>query len=65
VALYLKLNITSNWFEILKYITPEFYEKLEDRRKEIGFLLYQLMNSLKRTQMIQRTDKIQRYEKVV
>jgi four helix bundle protein len=44
----------------LEYITPQLYEELEDKRKEIGFLLYKLINSLKETQMIQRTDKIKR-----
>jgi four helix bundle protein len=34
----------------LGYLTADMYEKLENQRREIGFLLYQLMNSLKRTQ---------------
>jgi four helix bundle protein len=34
----------------LGYLAADMYEKLENQRREIGFLLYQLMNSLKRTQ---------------
>jgi four helix bundle protein len=34
----------------LGYFSADMHEKLENQRREIGFLLYQLMNSLKRTQ---------------
>jgi four helix bundle protein len=34
----------------LGYISPGLYEKLENQRREIGFLLFQLINSLRRTQ---------------
>ena len=34
----------------LGYFSAEIYDKLENQRREIGFLLYQLMNSLRRTQ---------------
>lgn len=33
----------------LGYISSNLYEKLENQRREIGFLLFQLINSLKRT----------------
>jgi len=33
----------------LGYFSADMYEKLENQRKEIGFLLYRLINSLKRT----------------
>jgi four helix bundle protein len=36
----------------LGYISPDLYEKLENQRREIGFLLFQLINSLRRTQRI-------------
>ena len=32
----------------LKYISPDLYEQLEDQRREIGFLLHQLITSLRR-----------------
>jgi len=35
----------------LGYFSAEMYEKLENQRREIGFLLYQLMTSLKRAQL--------------
>jgi four helix bundle protein len=34
----------------LGYISPNLYEKLENQRREIGFLFSQLINSLKRAQ---------------
>ncbi len=34
----------------LEYFSTDLYEKLENQRKEIGFLLFQLINSLRRTQ---------------
>jgi len=34
----------------LGYFSADMYHELENQRREIGFLLYQLMNSLKRTQ---------------
>ena len=34
----------------LGYFSAEIYDRLENQRREIGFLLYQLMNSLRRTQ---------------
>ncbi len=33
----------------LGYFSADMYEKLENQRREIGFLLFQLINSLKRT----------------
>jgi len=35
----------------LGYFSAEMYDKLENQRREIGFLLYQLMTSLKRAQL--------------
>lgn len=32
----------------LGYISPNLYERLENQRREIGFLLFQLINSLKK-----------------
>lgn len=36
----------------LGYIPLDLYETLENQRREIGFLLFQLINSLRRTQKI-------------
>lgn len=36
----------------LGYISPNLYEKLENQRREIGFLLFQLINSLRKTSRI-------------
>ncbi len=40
------LELARDW----GYISPNLYEKLENQRREIGFLLFQLINSLRRTQ---------------
>ncbi len=49
------LSEVEYYLELLRdlgYISPNLYEKLENQRREIGFLLFQLINSLRRTQRI-------------
>ncbi len=49
------LSEVEYYLELLRdlgYISPNLYEKLENQRREIGFLLFQLINSLRKTSRI-------------